>query len=337
MMGVPIDIRDEASISMARERVRALGAEVGLERPVVESLAIVVSELGTNQLRHARLGEITLRRTERAGVPGVEVVASDRGDGIADPTTALLGRALLASGSLGAGLAGIARLADEVDVAVSWKAGTLVRARKFSRPPPRRSEVGVVSRPCDGERVCGDDAAFLRLGDVLLVGVADGLGHGNAARDASVRATAVLREQLDEALPERAEPAALLRRVDAALQGTRGAVMAIARLDPGRRIVEHASLGNVSAQLVRPRGSQRFGSAAGVLGTRRPRGMPNVPVEQAVFSPGDALVLFTDGLSTKTTLADDPELARQHPLVAAHQLLVRYGRANDDALVLVAR
>ena len=338
MMADPIDVRDEASVSVARERARALGAAAGLDREAIESLAIVVSELGVNQLRHARLGELALGPTSRGGVPGVEVVALDSGFGIADPTAALRGaRERPAGASLGAGLAGVLRLADEVDVAVRWGAGTCVWARKFARVPPRRSEVAIVSRPCEGEAVCGDEATFTRIGDVVVVGGADGLGHGHAAREASLRATAVLRAEVDRALAERAAPDALLREIDVALRGTRGAVMAVARIDPDRRTIEQASLGNVSAQLVRPSGSHRFGSLAGVLGTRRPGPMPALPLEATPTAPGDALVLFTDGLSTRATLADDHDLARQHPLVIAHQMILRFGRRNDDALVLVAR
>jgi anti-sigma regulatory factor (Ser/Thr protein kinase)/serine/threonine protein phosphatase PrpC len=332
----PIDVRDEASVALAREHARALAAEVGLSREAAESLAIVVSELGMNQLRHARLGELALGATMRAGIPGVEVVALDSGEGIADPTAAVRGEATGASAGLGAGLGGVLRLADEVDVAVRWGAGTAVAARKFARTPPRKSEVALVSRPCDGEVVCGDEAAFARLGDVLLVGVADGLGHGRAARDASARAAGVLRDAVERGLPERASPDGLLREVDAALRDTRGAVMSVARLDRDRGVVEHAGLGNVAAQLVRPTSSHRFAAAAGVLGNRRPS-PPPLPVESAPLGPGDTLVLFTDGLTGRATLADDRELARQHPLVVAHQLLVRFGRTNDDALVLVAR
>src|SRR5690348_18021281 len=42
------------------------------------------SELGQNQIRHARFGSLGVRDIERGGIRGIEIVAADRGEGIDD-------------------------------------------------------------------------------------------------------------------------------------------------------------------------------------------------------------------------------------------------------------
>jgi hypothetical protein len=46
--------------------------------------------------------------------------------------------------------------------------------------------------------------------------------------------------------------------------------------------------------------------------------------------------MFTDGLASRLDPGADAALLREPPLVIAHALMTRYGRAHDDALVLIA-
>jgi anti-sigma regulatory factor (Ser/Thr protein kinase) len=322
-----IDIEDVASVSLVRVAVRKLGAALGMSPVRFEALVNAASELGHNQLAHGYRGVVTVSAISRDGVPGIEVVAIDGGKGIGDPTTALGGQSR-AAGSLGVGLSAAYRLSDEMDFDVRLSEGTYVAARKFAAPLPR-SEVAVFGRPIEGERVSGDDAAFTRTGEVLLVGVFDGLGHGAEARAASVRGAQALRAHGG------GEVTALVSACDVALQGTRGAVMAAARLDRPARELTHASAGNISTHLYRPRFTRRFLASSWVLGAR---GGParRINVERESLEPRPLLVMFSDGISSRADLSEDLELLRQPPLVIAHQVLARFGRTTDDALVLVA-
>ena len=80
-----IPILDDASISVARERVRQFVGEVGLSRDVIESIATAATELVRNQLLHASGGRFAVRSIERGGLRGLELVAADRGSGLANP------------------------------------------------------------------------------------------------------------------------------------------------------------------------------------------------------------------------------------------------------------
>jgi anti-sigma regulatory factor (Ser/Thr protein kinase) len=318
---------DEGSVSQARERVRAVGRAQGLPEPEIERLALVVSELARNQLDHAHGGAVAVLPVARGGVPGVEVIAADKGPGIADPTAALSGHGN-AVGSLGAGLASVVRQADEVDFDVRWGEGTCVRARKYATPPPYRSEVGLLGRAYPGEPISGDHALWIWSEEALLVGVVDGLGHGPEAREAADRAMERMRERPSLA------PEHMLEHCDIGLQGTRGAALGVVRLERRSGALSHACVGNIAAMVCRPGQVDMMSCSPGVLGISRQRA--RATRGEAWLRPGELLVMHTDGLSTRTTV-EDAVLLRRHPLVVAHDLMRRFSKNHDDALVLVVR
>jgi anti-sigma regulatory factor (Ser/Thr protein kinase) len=326
----PISVGDEAAVSLVREAVRARAAAIGMDRDRTESLVTAASELGHNQIDHAGGGEMLVRNVGRAGVPGLEVLARDRGAGISEPTAALRGErptGTLTSGGLGVGLSSAHRLADELDFDVRSGVGTTIAARKFKSPVPR-SEVAVLARPCRGETVIGDDAAFLRRSDGLLLAVADGLGHGPLAQEAAALAIATLRGS------SAISPRELLQLCHHAIARTRGAVMSVVYIpDDGTELVQ-AGVGNIACHLYRNRASTRLPSTPGVLGQARPG--ERVAENRSPLRGRHVLVLYSDGLSSRLDLTDDASLLREPPLIIAHRLLIDHGRDHDDALVLVA-
>lgn len=325
----PIGIVDDASVSQAREAARRAGRSVGLPETARESLVVAASELARNQLVHAQWGRVFVRCISRAGVAGVEVIAIDRGPGIAEPARAMRERVRSPVG-LGHGLGGAARLSDELDLDVRTGEGTHIRARKLAGPVAYRSELAILARPAEGEIVCGDDATFARLGDDrVLLALLDGVGHGPQARDASRAAVEVLHRRPDGA------PEELLRECDETLAATRGAAMSVLRFDPRARSFEHACLGDITTRIARlPRGEHRFACRAGIVGRRVPF-EKKVRTERAAKRERDVLIAHTDGIRADWELP--PELALQHPLVTADYLLHHCARADDDALVAVFR
>lgn len=313
-----IAIRDDASVSEVREAIRA---QAPLPALAIERTAAAASELARNQLAHAVGGVIGIRRVERSGIAGIEIIAADRGQGIADPIAALRGSPR-ESGSLGVGLSATSRQADELDLDVRRGAGTCVRIRTFAQPV-KRSEVGIFAVPHPDELVIGDHAVVLRDVTGLILAVADGLGHGPAAREAADRAIEqVQRRSIEDTLAA----------AHAAMAGTRGAVMSVAHLGDG---IEHGGVGNISARLIAVDGTARpFGSAAGTLGSAFPR---RVLVDRGALGPNEVFVMFTDGLTSRVDLTHEPALVRQHPIAIAQSLHARFGRGTDDALVAVVR
>ena len=316
----PLSIVDRASVGVARDRVRQVGAEVGLGSVDVERLALAVSELAQNQVDHAREGTVRVRSVERDGVPGVEVEARDRGSGIPDPAGALLG--VVAGRGLGAGVAAVRRMVEELDVDVRLGEGTTLTVRRFVRPAPRHPEVAVLGRGLDTPS--GDGAAVFRDSTGLVAVVVDGVGHGEPAHQATARALEAARL---------ADPLDVLAAMEEAAARTRGVAATVARWDlAGERILV-AGVGNVACRLLSPGHPARHAlPTVGVLGVRG-RSPPRLHTLPA--RPRDTLILYTDGISSRAELA--PGEGGRSAAQLAQELLTVGAKPHDDALVLVAR
>jgi anti-sigma regulatory factor (Ser/Thr protein kinase) len=319
-------IHDEASVVLVREEASARAKTLGLSEVDAGAIATIVSELAHNQIAHARDGRVVVRELTRGADVGIEVVAADRGEGIADPSAAIDG-ASTRPGGLGIGLSGAMRLADEIDFDIRAGEGTCVRARKLRSRASRRREAAVLSRPCEGERISGDDAIVIRTARGLRLALADGLGHGPEARAAASRAIDVVRTSTKESLVE------ILEHADAALVGTRGAVMTIVEIDELANELAHCAVGNVTTQATGPSSSRSFTGSSLVLGSPRAARRLHAHEERIDIAPGAVITLSSDGL--KTSARVDVSLLRRHPIVIANQLVRSFARENDDATVLV--
>ncbi|WP_101951249.1 SpoIIE family protein phosphatase [Mycobacterium sp. 3519A] len=200
----------------------------------------------------------------------------------------------------------------------------------------RQGQIGPIEwatarRPLPGETVCGDYPIAVDVpGGAALFGVADGLGHGAAAETAALRAEEVVNRCRSEPLD------VLLQLCHRSLSDTRGAAVTLARIDFGLRTLSWIGIGNVTADLVakRPGGAQIRASAllaGGIVGYRIPHALTT---HQVPISPGDLLVIATDGILEDHVR--DIDFAAPATAIADH-ILDAYSRESDDALVLTAR
>ncbi len=187
--------------------------------------------------------------------------------------------------------------------------------------------IAVASRPYPGEEANGDAHAVQRHGDVWRIALIDGLGHGPDAAAAARAACDAL--ALHPELPV-ADALAVCHR---ALHGTRGAAITVVSLDLAAGAAVFAGVGNVDVRLRQRGRDERYlpqrGIVGGAIPTVRPLALP-------LRDPDWLLVLHTDGVSDRFALARDgesPDAALQ-PLADA--LLEEWGRATDDATVLIA-
>jgi serine/threonine-protein kinase RsbT len=127
---VPID--SDGDIIIARQKGRALAAELGFSPTDVVRIATAISELARNVLSYAATGEIRLQAVNSRNRCGIAIVATDRGPGIADVEQAMQD-AYSTSGGLGLGLPGVRRLMDEFKIESAVGQGTTVSATKWCR------------------------------------------------------------------------------------------------------------------------------------------------------------------------------------------------------------
>jgi serine/threonine-protein kinase RsbT len=125
-----IPIVTEVDIVTARQRGRALAAELGFAGSDQALIATAISELARNILLYAGHGEIGITTERENGRLGIGVVASDQGPGIPDLKRALQDGFSTGKG-LGLGLPGTKRIMDEFDLASDIGKGTRVTVRKW--------------------------------------------------------------------------------------------------------------------------------------------------------------------------------------------------------------
>jgi hypothetical protein len=175
--------------------------------------------------------------------------------------------------------------------------------------------------------VCGDSWDVQIHDDEMYVMVADGLGHGPLAAEASQAAQRVFDAE------ESCDPKAYLERAHRALMSTRGAAISVAHGSAtGERIV-FAGVGNVAGAIVSAEAHRSMASHNGTIGAVLPR----VQCFEYEWPERALLVLHSDGLKTRWNLRDYRGLHLRHPTLVAAALYKDFRRTSDDITVLVGR
>ena len=318
-------IDEGSAVGGARRRAAAMATATGLGEERVSEVEIVVSELATNLVRHAGGGDLVLRSSGEGPRSQLRVLAIDSGPGSRN-IGALISDGVSTRGSLGIGLGACVRLSSTFDAYSVPALGTVVQATFGHSPDP--DPVDFITRPLPGQTVCGDTVARRRLPGGELVALADGLGHGPLAAEAARRAAEVLVQS------ESTSPAVLLERMSRALAATRGAAVAVVRLDDASGTLVHAGVGNIAARLVGDATSKTLPSQPGIVGHKMPR---TVREQRLPVAGTSAAVLHSDGLSDKWSADDLSGAFGRQPGVLAAALLRGAGTRRDDASVLVLR
>ena len=320
-------IRDETQIGAARRRARQMAESAGLDDVSQEHAAIVATELSTNMLKHASGGELLVQQITDGGFRGLELLAVDRGPGIQDIKRALEdGHST--GGTPGTGLGAAKRLSTVFDLYSEPGRGTVVVSRigTMNDVGKRGLMVGAVATPALGEIVSGDQWAVATSDDESTLVMADGLGHGERAYEAARAAVQAFADSASS------RPADYLARAHEALRTTRGAAVAVARIEQNATSVTFAGVGNVFGVIIRKDGRQHgLVSNNGTIGADR----PSIREFSYEWLPGETLVMQTDGLLTRWNLNERPGLAARHPAIIAAVLHRDFLRGRDDATVVV--
>ncbi|WP_437300663.1 SpoIIE family protein phosphatase [Sorangium sp. So ce426] len=182
--------------------------------------------------------------------------------------------------------------------------------------------IGTACCVAAGEEIAGDEVVVVRQSPWVLIGLADGLGHGPHAAQA---ASAFCRYVEDHASMPIED---LLTGAGEQLASTRGAAAALLRIDESVGELEFSGVGNIAMKAITRTAMPSFCSA-GILG-RRVRRLRSF---RFPISPGDVVLLHSDGISSGFDLGafrdfDPEEMARR--IVDAHK------KSFDDATCVVA-
>lgn len=123
-------VRLESDVTIAVLDIGRLATKHGFDQRRKTMLMTAASELGTNLCKYAGSGWLKATILSNKGAKGMEIVAEDRGPGIADISKALEDH-FSSSGTLGLGLPGIRRMMDSFDIRSVVGEGTSVRVVKW--------------------------------------------------------------------------------------------------------------------------------------------------------------------------------------------------------------
>ncbi|WP_229682329.1 SpoIIE family protein phosphatase [Modestobacter marinus] len=325
---VRLRVADPGMVLVAQQHARRVAKLAGLDAAGADHAALAAAELAGNAQRHGRAGELLLQPSAEGAA--IDVVAFDRGPGVADWARSSADGYSTTPGSLGTGLGAVARIATTLTAHSELNRGTVVSAR--IGPAGNAPMVSAFGSPRRGERINGDAWSWsVSDGEVFAV-LADGLGHGPDAAAASALAVA------DVASLAASEPPQVLHDVHARLRSTRGAAVTVVRLrrsstGEGSELLV-TGVGNVAATVVALDGSvRRTLISAGTAGLA-----VRTPTQTITPVPtGSVVVLHTDGLLSSWTMQGRARVVAAPPAVLAAVLLRDFERGTDDTGVVVLR
>lgn len=326
---IALTVHDQSQVSETRRRATELAEREGFGDTDSGRVALVATELATNILKHGNGGEILVGTFGEGEDSGIELIALDKGGGIPN-VAASMADGYSTAGTPGKGLGAVVRQSHFVDIA-SWPgSGTAVLARlKRGQPSegaPDNSRIGAVSVPKPGQDVCGDSWSVAIGAEETTLLVADGLGHGPEAAEASVEAVRLFHRFIGHRAP------ILLDYIHGGLRATRGAAVSVARFQPASGKIIYAGVGNIAGVVFAGGELRRMVSMPGTAGHNARK----IQAFEYPFTAG-VVILHSDGIASSWTLERYPNLAARHPTLIAAVLYRDLTRHRDDATVLVAK
>lgn len=324
-MNKMLEVRDESGVYDATVTLLHKMQRMGFNSLDCNMAATSLSEIGTNAIKYAGSGKITIELTENK--KGLEIIVEDKGPGIDNKKKALEdGFTTRENTSLGVGLGVAKRAMDYFRIVSRPGQGTKIKMRKYMTKNDN-IEFGVVSLPDIYREVNGDDYFIKEFeGDKIMMSVIDGLGEGINARRSALIVKKVLEESYSSPLD------VIMRKCDRTLKkkNERGAAVSILLLK--KRTIHYAVVGDTFAN-VYPKTSKHLRSHPGIVGTL---GMPTVPVIKTPYQNKDMIIILcTDGIRDHFSISEVS--SNEHAQDIANYIMQHYRRRYGDATVLVAK
>jgi anti-sigma regulatory factor (Ser/Thr protein kinase) len=323
---------ESSQIGDARRQAAKLASEAGFNELALGRLALVVTELATNLVRHAQDGQLLIGLRADAAVATIEVISVDRGPGMRDVGSSL-SDGVSTGGSAGTGLGAVRRVAGQFLIFSRPGVCSVIVARLTADSSPLAETAphgdslayAGISVAAPAETVSGDAWACRRDGTRASMIVADGLGHGPDAAEAADLAMQVF------SMHAGADARAVVERCHTALRSTRGAALASIDIDVAARSVSFCGAGNIAARILSGVQDRSLLSQHGTVGVQIRR------IQEVVYELPDhaVLVAHSDGIASRWDLKEVPELLSCDPIILAAHLIHTKLRGRDDATVVV--
>ncbi len=328
---IVLKVEQLGDVVTSRIAASDMAAELGFNPVECEEIAIVMSELATNLVKHAHGGQVKLSVSEQDERQGICIETEDHGPGMGG-SEQYLTDGYSTGGGLGYGLGSVVRMMDDVNFIAPPDGGTRVICHRWPRPSRtgfrlRDLDIGVATRPRWNQTPNGDSFVIKCWDRHALIGVIDGLGHGEAAMRAAQTARNFIENHYDLPLD------LLFKGVDRVCHSTRGVVMALARFNLDQEEFLAANIGNIEVRRYGDENDHNFMVRRGIVGLNAPK--PIITTHH--WTSNAMLIMFSDGLHTHWGSNDLPPNLMNSPSELAHHLLVAQGKDDDDATIMVVR
>lgn len=326
-----VEVSDPSHVGACRRTALRMAERWDFDETATGRVGLVATELATNLIRHAGRGELLIQPIEYDSELQIEILSIDSGTGM-DDVDRCLQDGYSTAGTAGTGLGAVRRISAAFDLYSQVGSGSVVLSRVAFRGasppsslPAETVHFGALSIALRGEIECGDNWSIAREGDRHSVLVIDGLGHGPlAAKAASAGITAFTQHAFSA-------PGEALRQLHRSLMGTRGAAAACISLDRQESHARYAGVGNIAGVLA---GS---GTQKGMISHNGTLGLTLGRTQELDYGwpPGAVIIMHSDGLTSRWSLSQYPQLAAHHPAIIAAILYRDHARGRDDTTVIV--
>jgi anti-sigma regulatory factor (Ser/Thr protein kinase) len=292
---------------------------------------IVISEMCSNLIKHAKKGELLYRLSTEEEQPVFEVICIDNGPGIKDISHSMKDGVSTKS-TLGQGMGSITRLSNFSQFYSLPDWGTIAYSKFYNNPDYKTPQAKVLVRCINlakpGEKVSGDGMHVRLLNDRAMILMGDGLGHGEHAKDAVDKAIDAFKTSMN------GDPSELIRELNVHLKKTRGMVATIAVLNYETRQWELCGVGNISTRLQRGLEYKNYICNNGIIGLNIPTRLENNILEAEKFQQ---LILCSDGIKTRWELMRYPSILKYDPMILAAVIYKDHARQTDDMTILIVK
>jgi len=328
-----VHVTEQSQVGEARRAALRLCLTHGFDETVCGRIALLVTELGTNLARHAKSGRLLISCHSTADGFQFEILSIDSGPGMADVSRCL--RDGYSSGNTpGTGFGAVQRMSTDFSVFSVAGKGTVILSRvrvpdgaaSTAAKAPARFAYAGICLAARGEVVSGDAWEIRIVGDQARVALADGLGHGAGAAEAAEAAMAAFRRSTGA-------PSEVLEQAHPTMRSTRGAAMAVVRIDASASTLDFAGAGNVAGRIISGVDDRSLMSQNGTLGVQ----IHKIQDVAHAWPMHALIILHSDGLTSRWKLDEAPGLIQCDPAVVAGWLIREHTRGWDDVTVVVVK
>lgn len=323
-----IQIEESSQVAAARREAASIAQRLGFSEVEAGQVSIVAMELASNILKHAGEGKILLKSSTGSSLSCLDIYAIDRGPGMTDAEACFVD-GYSTAGSAGTGIGAVTRLAHGFDFYTRPSLGTSIVA-SFYHGEPEDTELMRVegfSVPAAGENESGDSWVVRHYNEGSTILTVDGLGHGEFA----ARAAKAAIDAFDGCY--RLPPTEIIEILHAALQGTRGAAVAVADINEQTSVVRFSGIGNIAGVLISGQRRRNAVSLSGIVGAS----IRTIREFTYEWSADSLLILHSDGLTSRWDLDAYPGLRKRSEKLIASVLYRDFARGRDDATVIAAK